>query len=91
MKPKPKSKAGKSQKIEKGMMLAEVVMRYPETIPVFQMRGLHCIGCAVSAYESVEQGALAHGIEPDTLVRDLNNAVKKPAKAAGKTKSRRER
>ena len=81
MKAKPKS--GRA-KISKDMRLAEVIMQHPETVPVFQKHGLHCIGCAVAAYESLEQGARAHGIDPDTLVRDLNKVLKKPTKAARK-------
>ena len=79
-KAKPKARTQKAGKIKKSMSLAEVIMNHPETVPVFQKHGLHCIGCAVAAYESVEQGALAHGIDPDTLVKDLNDAVKKPAR-----------
>jgi len=28
-------------------------------------------------FENIEQGALAHGIDPDKLVEELNNAIKK--------------
>jgi hybrid cluster-associated redox disulfide protein len=52
-----------------------VVQRNPETIRVFLEHGLHCIGCAVARYENIEQGALAHGIDVDALVRDLNAKV----------------
>jgi hybrid cluster-associated redox disulfide protein len=34
--------------------------------------GLHCVGCHVSAFESIEEGAMAHGIDVDALVADLN-------------------
>ncbi len=77
-KTRPDTKPRKAGKISKNMILAETVMNFPETVPVFQKHGLHCIGCAVAAYESIEAGALAHGIDPDSLVRDLNAAVQKP-------------
>lgn len=66
--------------VTKGMTLAEVVSKYPKTIPVMLKYGLHCIGCHVAAWETVEQGAAAHGLSKEkakALLRDLNNAAKK--------------
>jgi len=67
--------------ITKEMTIEEVVTQYPETMMVFMRHGLHCVGCHVSAYESIEEGALAHGINVDALVSDLNKvtASRKPA------------
>jgi len=42
---------------------------------VFMKHGLHCVGCHVAAFESIEQGAEAHGIDVDALVADLNKVV----------------
>lgn len=66
----------KSDKITKEMSIGDVVKKYPETIPVFFQYGLHCIGCHVSPYESVEEGCKTHGIDVDTLIIALNTAVK---------------
>jgi len=68
-------------KITKSMPIGEVVRLYPETIPVFLQHGLMCFGCAVARFENVEQGALAHGIDADLLITDLNAAVASPAEA----------
>jgi hybrid cluster-associated redox disulfide protein len=64
-------------KITKDMPIGEVVNKYPQTIEVFFKHGLHCIGCAAAAFENIEQGAQAHGIDVDKLMEDLNKAVKK--------------
>lgn len=61
--------------IRKDMSIGEVVSKYPQTIPVFLSHGLGCFGCAIARYENIEQGALAHGIDVDALLRDLNAAV----------------
>ncbi|MCK5594525.1 MAG: DUF1858 domain-containing protein, partial [Candidatus Aenigmarchaeota archaeon] len=45
--------------------------------PVFQDHGLHCIGCFAASFETLEQGAAAHGMDIKKLVEDLNAAVKK--------------
>ncbi len=65
--------------ITKNMPIGEVVEKHPETIPVFLQHGLMCFGCAIARFEDIEQGALAHGIDVDALVRDLNEAVSTPA------------
>ena len=61
--------------ITKEMPIGEVVQNYPQTIEVFLQHGLMCFGCAIARFENVEQGAMAHGINVDTLMKDLNAAV----------------
>ena len=61
--------------ITKDMTIDEVVNQNPETMIVFMRHGLHCVGCHVSAYESIEEGATAHGINVDALVSDLNKVA----------------
>jgi hybrid cluster-associated redox disulfide protein len=39
--------------------------------------GLYCYGCAVARYENIEQGAIAHGIPTDDLVKALNETIEK--------------
>ena len=61
--------------ITKEMPIGDVVQNYPETIPVFLQHGLMCFGCAIARFENVEQGAMAHGINVEVLMKDLNAAV----------------
>jgi len=56
--------------------LREVVTKHPEAVPVFAEAGLHCIGCAIAQFETIEQGAAAHGMNVDELVKKLNEAIK---------------
>ncbi len=58
--------------ITKDNTIEDVVTKYPESVMVFMKHGLHCVGCHVSAFESIEEGAMAHGIDVDALVADLN-------------------
>ncbi len=74
--------------ITKDMTLGEVVQAYPQSAMVMLKYGLHCIGCHVSAWETVEQGALGHGLSPkqlDDMVKEMNDV----AKALGKTRSKK--
>lgn len=62
-------------KITADMSIKEVVKNYPQTIRVFLEHGLMCFGCAVAQFESLRDGAIAHGIDVDALIADLNQAV----------------
>ncbi len=62
--------------ITKDMGITEIVSKYPKTVDVFQSYGMGCFGWMASQYENVEQGALAHGIDVDALMKDLNEAAK---------------
>jgi hybrid cluster-associated redox disulfide protein len=65
-------------KINKEMTLGDVVQKYPDTVEIFMRYGMHCIGCHVAAFETIEQGALAHGLTEEDLkklVKELNEKV----------------
>ena len=57
------------------MRIGEILQKYPQTLNVFLRHGLMCVGCAVARFESIHQGAQAHGIDVDALIKDLNRAV----------------
>ena len=61
--------------ISKEMRIEEIVAEHPETVRVFFEHGLLCVGCAAARFESLEQGARAHGIDVDALIADLNALV----------------
>lgn len=65
------------QKITKDMSFGEVLQKYPETAQVFMAHGMHCLGCMAAQFETIEQGAAAHGIDIEKLVTDLNTGIKK--------------
>jgi hybrid cluster-associated redox disulfide protein len=65
--------------VTKSSTLGDVVSLYPEAVPVLAQAGLHCIGCHVSAYESIEDGCKAHGMkgkEINLLVERVNEKIK---------------
>jgi len=61
--------------ITKEMSIGAIVQDHPETVRVFLNHGLMCVGCAAARFETLEQGAMAHGIDVDALVDDLNAVV----------------
>jgi hybrid cluster-associated redox disulfide protein len=55
--------------------IGQVLKDYPQTLRVFLSHGLMCVGCAVARFENVRDGATAHGIDVDALLKDLNAVV----------------
>jgi len=71
-----KKKIKNTVKITKDMSIAEVIRKYPETIEVFFNYDLHCVGCAASEFDTIESGAMVHGINVEYLLFDLNKIIK---------------
>lgn len=63
------------QAITEDMTLAEVLQRYPQTAMVFSRYGIHCVGCHIANWETLAQGARAHGVDLNILLQDLNRSV----------------
>lgn len=45
--------------------------------PFFFEMGMHCLGCPSARGESVAQACAVHGVDPEELVKKLNQAVNK--------------
>jgi hybrid cluster-associated redox disulfide protein len=63
------------QVITAEMAIGDVISKHPDTIQVFFKHGLGCVGCAVAGFENIRQGAMAHGVDVDLLMKDLNDTV----------------
>ena len=55
--------------------IGQVLKQYPQTLRVFLSHGLMCVGCAVARFENIRDGATAHGIDVEALLKDLNAVV----------------
>jgi hybrid cluster-associated redox disulfide protein len=64
------------QKITKNILILEIAERYPSLTDVLvEKYGLHCLGCSMSAVETLAEGAMGHGMtkkEMEEMVEDLN-------------------
>lgn len=72
--------AKEEKPVTKDIKIMELVKEYPESIAVLMKHGFHCIGCVAAQFETLEQGAKAHGIDADELVKEINEAVKSKGK-----------
>jgi len=69
------------QKITKNILIWEIADRYPKLTNILvEKYGLHCLGCSMSAVETLGEGAMAHGMEKkeiEEMIRELNKLVSK--------------
>ena len=67
------------QKITKNTLILEIAERYPKLVDILvEKYGLHCLGCSFSAVESLEEGAMGHGMnqkEVEKMVEELNKKI----------------
>jgi len=60
------------KKITKDMTFAELMEIDSEAGMKLAERGLFCGGCPMAQFETIENGARAHGIDIDKLLEELN-------------------
>lgn len=58
--------------VTKDMIIADIINIDTNLIPILMEAGMHCIGCPSAQGESLEEAAIVHGIDADTLVNSLN-------------------
>ncbi len=66
--------------ISRASPIGELVLNHPVAAAVLLEHGFHCIGCGLAAYETLEEGAAAHGFDDaaiDALVLEIQEAAKK--------------
>ena len=66
------------QKITKETTIGEIVEKYPQAVETLMSFGVHCIGCHVSPFESLEMGFKGHGLDDATIeeaVKKLNEII----------------
>lgn len=72
------AKTIQKNQVTSDMTIGEVVLKYPMAAQVMLSYGLHCIGCHVNIYETIEQGVLGHGMtkkDVDKMLRAINKNI----------------
>ena len=58
--------------------IGDLVLNHPVAASVLLEHGFHCIGCGLAAYETIEEGAAAHGFDDaaiDALVQEIKDCL----------------
>jgi len=64
-------------KVTKDMSISNILEKHPESAAVFMKHGFHCLGCMAAQFETLEQGAQAHGVDADMLIKEINENLDK--------------
>lgn len=78
MKAETKTEMKPNQKITRDTTIGQIIEKYPETVETLMSFGVHCVGCHVSGFESIEMGFRGHGMSEediDEAVKELNKIV----------------
>lgn len=59
-------------KVNKDMIIADVIREVPGTIDILFAAGLGCVGCPASQMETLEEAAQVHNLDLDDLMEKLN-------------------
>ena len=62
--------------IHKNSTIKEILSTYPDAKKFFNEREMACSSCFAVNFDTLEKGALMHGLEANTLVDELNNFLK---------------
>lgn len=60
-------------RVNKDMIIADIIALDQGTIPILLNAGMHCVGCPSAQGESIEEAAMVHGLDADALVDDIND------------------
>lgn len=58
--------------ITKNMLIGDIIKKHPASVNVMLEHGMHCVGCHVATWETLEQAAASHGINIKQLLKELN-------------------
>jgi len=58
--------------VTKTTVISDIMMNAPDSTPLFQEIGMHCMGCALATGENVEEACNAHGVDVDAFLVKLN-------------------
>ena len=59
-------------KVNKDMLIGEILQLDPNMAGVLMASGMHCVGCPSSQAESLEEASMVHGLPVDHVVARLN-------------------
>ncbi len=59
--------------ISKDMVIGQIIRIDDDLIPILMNAGMHCVGCPSAQAETLEEAAMVHGMDINSLVNDMNN------------------
>jgi hybrid cluster-associated redox disulfide protein len=57
------------------LTVAELMDRWPETVPIFFRYRMACVGCPIAPFETLADVAAIYGLDMECLVNELRQAI----------------
>jgi iron-sulfur cluster insertion protein len=67
--------------LKRDMTIGDVLQKWPAAAPILTEKGIHCVGCDVSAFETIEEGFRSHGMTEEQIDQTLADVNQKLALA----------
>ncbi len=64
-------------RVNKDMIIADILSLDPTIAPILMAAGMHCIGCPSAQGESLADAAMVHGIDSDVLEARINDYLER--------------
>ena len=64
-----------SRTITPRMRVADVLRKWPETLPVFLSHRMSCIGCFLSPFDTIEEALTVYGLPVAAVLVELNRRI----------------
>lgn len=61
--------------LESGLTVAEVLARWPQTIPVFLRHRMACVGCAITPFETLAEVTKIYKLDLDCFLSELEQII----------------
>ena len=88
--PRKNERSPSMRPISKTMLISEIVDEHPDIIPEIMNMGMHCVGCGASSLETLEEGFMMHGMDPEEIekmVSELNKIIDQNSKPVKRPES----
>lgn len=59
-------------KIEKDMIIGDILNLAPEKVNILLEAGMHCLSCPAALMETLEEACEVHGIDVNEIIEELN-------------------
>lgn len=61
--------------LTENLFVADVLDRWPQTIPVFMRHRMACVGCTMAPFETLAEATTIYGMPTDRFVNELREAI----------------
>ncbi len=61
--------------------VSEIMTTWPQTVRVFLRHGMHCVGCKVGPFHTIEDACLEYHLDEADFRRELETAINEAQEA----------